>query len=133
MKSKKRELLFNVTSKDCKWQFYRGSGNGGQNRNKRDTAARCIHEPSGAVACAEEERTQLQNKRIAFKRMASTQKFKTWLKTETARRMGTLKDIGKKVDYEMEHNVKVEVKDEKGRWVKEDTCIVQEGRGKNNV
>lgn len=111
-----KELLFSVTQKDCKWEFKRGSGAGGQNRNKVETAVVCIHEPSGASGQAEDERTQMQNRRLAFKRMAQTPAFKAWLRVEASRRMGTLKDIEKEVDEQMT-KIKVEVKDENGRWV----------------
>ena len=47
----------------------RGSGAGGQNRNKRDTACRITHIPTGLSARAEEERYQPQNRALAFKRL----------------------------------------------------------------
>lgn len=71
-----RERVLSVTLKDCDVQTKRGSGKGGQNRNKRDTAVRIVHRASGAVGESQEQRSQLQNKQAAFKRMAQTQKFK---------------------------------------------------------
>lgn len=71
---------FSVTAKDCRWQYFRGSGKGGRKRNKTDSAVRCIHEASGAVGEAEDLRTQSQNKRLAFERMAETNEFKSWLR-----------------------------------------------------
>lgn len=65
-----RVLLFSVTVKDCEVQTFRAGGKGGQNQNKRDTGVRIIHHPSGARGEARDERSQLQNKRLAFKRMA---------------------------------------------------------------
>ena len=32
-----KELLFSLNSKDFKWDFFKTSGPGGQNKNKRDT------------------------------------------------------------------------------------------------
>ena len=34
---KEKELLFSVGPKDFKWDFFKTSGPGGQNKNKRDT------------------------------------------------------------------------------------------------
>ena len=44
-----RELLFSVTADDCEWDYYNGTGKGGQNRNKRATCVRVRHRASGAV------------------------------------------------------------------------------------
>lgn len=73
-----RELVHRVTIKDCDVQTMRGSGNGGSNRNKRDTAVRITHSASGAVGYAEDERSQLQNKRLAFRRMGESSEFQRW-------------------------------------------------------
>ena len=53
-----RELLFSVTAKDCRFDYYRGSGAGGQHRNKTESAVRCTHLASGAVGQAEDHREQ---------------------------------------------------------------------------
>lgn len=71
-----RELLFSVTLKDCDVQTFRAGGKGGQNQNKRDTGVRIIHRASGARGEARDERSQLQNKRLAFKRMAEHPLFR---------------------------------------------------------
>ena len=56
-------------------QHFRSGGKGGQNQNKRDTGTRVIHHPSGARGESREERSQLQNKRAAFKRMVESKAF----------------------------------------------------------
>lgn len=63
---------------DCDVQTFRAGGKGGQNQNKRNTGVRIIHRPSGAVGEARDERSQLQNKRLAFRRMAESTAFKSW-------------------------------------------------------
>lgn len=109
-----KQLVLSVTLKDCDVETKRGSGAGGQNRNKRDTAVRIVHRASGAVGESQEERSQLQNKRTAFKRMAETDKFKTWLK----RQLGTVTLAEVQVSESMRpRNIKTEVKDENGDWV----------------
>lgn len=59
-----------VTKKDLRIECIRGSGKGGQNRNKRDTAVRITHILTGLVGYAEDERSQWQNKKLAFQRLA---------------------------------------------------------------
>lgn len=51
--------------RDLEVTYYRASGKGGQNRNKRDTAARVLHRPSGIVCTCADERSQGQNLRRA--------------------------------------------------------------------
>lgn len=47
----------------------RGSGNGGQNRNKRDTAVQLTHVPTGVQVRCESERSQHQNYQIALRQI----------------------------------------------------------------
>ena len=70
-----REKVLSVSIKDCEVQTFRAGGNGGQNQNKRDTGVRVIHHPSGARGESREERSQLKNKRTAFRRMAESPEF----------------------------------------------------------
>lgn len=53
----------------CTVETYRGSGPGGQHRNKRDSAVRLTHRPTGVVATATERRSQHENRRRAIKRL----------------------------------------------------------------
>jgi len=115
---KKKEKLFSVTLKDCDVQPYRGSGAGGQKRNKTSSAIRLVHRDSGAVGQCENYREQTKNKSEAFKRMTQTKEFKTWMRIATARATGELRQIEEKVEEEMK-KVRVDVKDDKGRWVEE--------------
>lgn len=73
-----RQHLFRVTAKDCRMDTFRAGGKGGQNQNKRDTGVRFTHAPSGAVGESREERSQLQNKRKAWRRMAESKEFQAW-------------------------------------------------------
>jgi len=111
-----REVLFSVTAADCDWEYMRGTGPGGQKRNKTESKVRCTHRASGAVGESDETRSQHDNKRKAFVKMADTTKFKAWHKLECARRMGKLADIEEQVNREMRTNVKVEGRVD-GRWV----------------
>lgn len=116
--SKHRELLFSVTAKDLEFQATKGSGPGGQHRNKTSTAIRCIHRASGAVGFASDDKSQHRNKRAAFRRMAESKKFQDWIRLEAARRTGELARVEEAVKRAMrEENLKVEMHDEDGLWV----------------
>jgi hypothetical protein len=79
-----RTPVLSVTIDDCDVQTFRAGGKGGQNQNKRDTGVRVIHPPSGARGESREERSQLANKRAAFRRMADSAAFKVWLGAQLA-------------------------------------------------
>lgn len=112
-----KELLFSVTAADCDWDYMRGTGPGGQKRNKTESKVRCTHRASGAVGESDLTRSQNQNRSIAFRKMAETKEFKTWHRIECARLSGDRISIDEKVDKQMQSkNLKVETKDEKGRW-----------------
>lgn len=61
----------NVRKTDLRIEFYRGSGAGGQHRNKTDSACRITHKPTKISAQAEDERSQHRNRTIAFRRLAN--------------------------------------------------------------
>jgi len=107
--------LFSVTRKNCRWDYYKGSGPGGQKRNKTENCCRCTHKDSGAVGKSEDGKSKEHNKRNAFKRMAETKEFKKWVRLESARLSGELVRIEEYVEREMKYNVRVEVKEE-GKW-----------------
>lgn len=51
---------------EVRFEYSRSGGAGGQNVNKRETAVRAIHEPTGLAVHASTERSQLQNKERAL-------------------------------------------------------------------
>lgn len=119
-----RKLLFSVTAKDCEWSYTKGTGAGGQKRNKTSSAVHCTHKPSGAHGYSEASRSQLDNKRDAFVKMANTKEFQHWNRMEAMRRMGVLADIDQKIDREMLLNTKLEIRID-GKWteVKESMLV----------
>jgi protein subunit release factor B len=107
------EKAFSVTIHDCEVQTFRSGGKGGQNQNKRETGVRVIHKPSGAVGESREERSQLINKRLAFRRMAESSKFRIW----THRTLHGLEKVEDRVARDMEpRNLLVEGREGKG-WI----------------
>lgn len=74
-----RQRITLVSRDDLKVEPVRGSGPGGQHRNKSWTGCRITHPPSGAVGEATDSRSAEQNRRAAFRRMTETTEFKIWL------------------------------------------------------
>lgn len=99
---KNKQKLFSVTASDCQWDVFRGSGDGGQKRQKTSSGVRCTHTPSGAVGKATDSREQSQNRKMAFKRMSETPEFQSWLKLKIEAAKGNVEieetsDLGNKV------------------------------------
>jgi len=63
-KPKKSDV--NIKPDQIKIDHYKSSGPGGQNVNKRETAVRITHLPTGIVVTSQTERNQLQNKENAL-------------------------------------------------------------------
>jgi len=54
---------------ECTVETFRSSGPGGQNVNRRETAVRIRHLPTGIVVTCQRERSQLRNKQIALEEL----------------------------------------------------------------
>lgn len=61
--------LDDVDTKYITYQTMRSSGAGGQHVNKTESAVRAIHAPSGLSVTASDQRSQLQNKKLATERL----------------------------------------------------------------
>lgn len=60
-----------VSKNDVRIDTFRGSGAGGQHKNVTDSAIRLTHKETGIVVKIENERSQHQNKKIAFDILAA--------------------------------------------------------------
>ena len=115
-----KELLFSLSKENGDFiaEPYRGSGKGGQHRNKTMSGIRIKHPASGAIGQCCEERSQHQNKTIAFQRLVNSDKFQSWYKYECARRLGSVADAEEYAEREINNldHLKIEVQ-ENGKWV----------------
>ena len=55
-----------VTDDQFRFEWYSGTGKGGQHRNKHQNCCRCIHEPTGITANGTSSRSRGDNKRAAL-------------------------------------------------------------------
>lgn len=116
-----RQRIVHLTAKDFEVQTFRSGGKGGQNQNKTESGVRIIHPPSGAIGESREERSQMQNKKIAFKRLTNTDKFQKWLHLEHCRKCGTIpseremeRQVDEMISRDLENgNIKIEEIEEK--------------------
>lgn len=66
-----KELRIRYSRKDFRVDTFCSGGPGGQNQNKRKTGVRITHIPSGLSSESREQRSQGQNKKTAFSRLAA--------------------------------------------------------------
>ena len=64
-------MAVEIPEKDLEVSFSRSSGPGGQNVNKRETAVRVVHKPTGLVVHCQSERSQAANRDRAVEILAA--------------------------------------------------------------
>ena len=64
-----RDLSDDALLADCDVEPFRGSGPGGQHRNKTETGIRLLHRPTGLTSQASERRSRTQNMGVALDRL----------------------------------------------------------------
>lgn len=55
-----------ITEDQFRFEWFSGTGKGGQHRNKHQNCCRCIHEPTGIVANGTSSRSRDDNKQSAY-------------------------------------------------------------------
>ena len=111
-----KEILFSVTKKDFDLHWFSGTGAGGQGRNKLQNSLRLTHRASGAQATGQSNKSRVANQKEAFQGILKHPKFKMWYNQMVMECLSneTVEEI---VEKQMAlKNIKVEGKDEKGRW-----------------
>lgn len=115
MSENKKQLLFSLSKAkgDFVMEVFRAGGKGGQHQNKTSSGVRIRHPESGAVGESREERSQNQNKKLAFERCVNSDKFKLWHKMAVSRAI-----IGK-AEYDKKINEAVD------KMMSEDNLIIE--------
>jgi len=117
MTDQKRQPVLSVTKKDLDITFYSGTGAGGQHRNKHQNCVRIKHSDSNVIVTASDSRSKDTNLKMAFTRLIEHKQFKSWMRIETARRLGELEEIEQDAPIHLnEDDLKIEKK-VNGKWV----------------
>ncbi len=104
-----KDTILSLNKKDFVITFYKGSGAGGQKRNKTSNAARVKHPESGAIGECQETRSKDENLKRAFHRMIESREFQLWLKMTTSAILAGYKSIEERVEDQMkDDNLKIE-------------------------
>jgi len=118
----KKELLFSVTSKDLRVEFFSGTGAGGQYRNKHQNCVRLHHLDSGAMVTGQSNRNRKANINEALNNLVNSPKFKLW-SSRKVQEVITGKSIESIVDSMMiPENPRIEVK-ENGKWIENNNML----------
>ncbi|MDQ5922593.1 MAG: peptide chain release factor 2, partial [Patescibacteria group bacterium] len=96
--SKLDERDFVIPERDLKIEFSRSSGPGGQNVNKRETAVRVIHVPTGIAVHSSGERSQEHNRERAMN-MLRAKIFKKAEMDKKTIEESMKKDAGKDIEW----------------------------------
>ena len=92
-----------INEADLRIDFARSSGPGGQNVNKRETAVRITHIPTGITVHVESERSQSQNKERALELLRS--KLYNYKQQQQQKEKEVIRG-GKKIEAEWGHQIR---------------------------
>lgn len=91
-----------IKPEDLKFETFKATGHGGQNVNKRETAVRLTHLPTGVSVTCQEQRDQAQNRKIALSILAAK-----LMSLKQREKESELKEIkGKRVSIEFGHQIR---------------------------
>jgi protein subunit release factor B len=110
---------FTLTRDDFVWEYFCAGGKGGQKQNKTASACRVTHPLSGATGISRDERSQPQNRKLAFGRLKESKAFQNWCKVEMSRRSMLEQPQKPQIDLSVTpENTVIEVRDSSGKWIK---------------
>jgi protein subunit release factor A len=111
-----KKLLFSITKKDFKIDYFSGTGAGGQYRNKHQNCVRLHHLESGVIMTGQSNRERTANIREALNGLIKHPKFKVWHTRKIHEKLQGI-TLEEKVDEMMlPINLKIEGKDKSGKW-----------------
>jgi len=110
-----RQLLFSLTKKDFRVDWFSGKGGGGQKRNKTQNCCRIHHDESGAIRTEQSNKNRKNKIRKALQSLVKKTKFQIW-HTKKCMDMEGERSIDEIVDDLMHpNNLKIEVWED-GEW-----------------
>ena len=97
-----------LSERDLSWKACRGSGPGGQHRNKTDSAVQLTHKPTGIVVRCESERSQPTNLRLAKEVLAARLQQQSDEKTMNTQNKKRRSQVGKGMRSDKRRTVRVQ-------------------------
>lgn len=91
-----------IKLEDLKIETFRATGHGGQNVNKRETAVRITHMPTGISVSSQTQRQQVQNKKTALSILAA----KLFKESQMAKERELAQIKGEKTSVEFGHQIR---------------------------
>lgn len=83
-----------IGPEDVSEHTYRGSGAGGQHRNKTDSCVRLVHHPTGVTVHATESRSQWENRQAAWVELRRRLRERDASKAAASRQDDRVEQIG---------------------------------------
>ena len=116
------ELLFSITKKDLKIDYFSGKGAGGQHRNRHKNCVRLFHKDSNTRVTGQSNKEKRSNIKEALNNLVKHPSFKCWLNIrvyESDEQKKHNKSIDELVDGMMNFlNIRTETK-VNGKWTEE--------------
>jgi peptide chain release factor 1 len=114
----RKNLLFSITKKDFKIDYFSGTGAGGQYRNRHKNCVRLTHIDSNVTVTGQSNRERLSNLKEAFRNLMNDPKFKLWYNIKVKEMLDGISLEQKIKKMMVKSNLKVEGINDNGQWEK---------------